>query len=394
MTNRGIHSFCIIVYMALPMLCIPYAAADRTASNHVLKLDSSALAQAREFLGRPRESDDGYWPDLYDSNFAAYVSRDFSSGAAKDAGNDETSTMPLGTLDEVKHAEKYASELERSQQFKSAHKLYLRILQRRESEVPANSDMSWTLESVARTLILSKSWLPAKECAVLRGWQRPLQRTKGGWGPGEAFYSSAQVIGAIRNLDDGSEKQLAEAEQYYDRALSIHRQSKEPLWSKEQRILMCLGAVNERQHKDDEAKARYLEAFKYWNSPVRYLADFCEKKKDLAVAKQIEPHVLGQAGCTGDYGSISDLLDLYVHQGKFKDAMKLFKHTMTEKLFMRTGVLTFMLGEVPSRDTETIKEICDYVPVVWVRSPDARGDFEKVIQAMAQRGWVAGERKK
>lgn len=375
-----LRPLCITAAATLAIHSSTGASAEEGTFCHDLPARQSVLDEGKEYLDQHSSiGKRAHGRGFADFGLLRYGSNQKENLEFQNISSFEIDHLPLETPLQLIEAETLAGKLECAQHFKSAHRLYLRVLEQREKEGGANILLVQALESTARAEILAMANLPMAVSQDTNDWDSGQQYDN--YALDTRFFGSAVVRRAIKTAPDIPAIQNAES--LYARALAV----REKVQARDGKLvsdLLILASVKDRLSKVNEAKTLYVEASQKDKDAIKNLAAFAFAHKDFNLAKQSESIFLTQATTKRDSASASVLLALYLAEKRSNDALQLFRQTMSNSVFVPADVLITMFDIIPANDVEPLT---DYVAKVWLTKSDLNHDLVKVIKAMKEHGW-------
>ncbi len=380
MPKLSLRSFGIAILATLTGVGATGARADQGSFCHDIPARQAVLNEGKEYLLQHGNTSNGTL-DRSVTNVLLTPDR-LPPNSSTEFQNISIFTidhLPLETPKELIEAESLAEKLECAQHFKSAHRLYLRVLKLREKAGAANVRLPQVLESVARTEILAASNLPFadnKEVGIVD--QGPQYES---YGVGSRFVGSSIVRNAIRKTADLAA--INSAGELYTHACAIRRNlhdSNEKLVSD----LIILGAIKDKLHDWHAAKIFYVEASQLDKRAIKHLAMYALGKKDFALAKEKESLFLDYAKTNADSASTSILLALYVSEKRSSGALMMLRQAMAHSVFVPADVLISTFTIVQPTDLELLTT---YINKTWLTAAEPDPALVTVIAAMHSQGW-------
>jgi hypothetical protein len=375
-----LRPLCITAAAALAIHSSTGASAEEGTFCHDLPARQSVLDEGKEYLDQHSSiGKRAHGRGFADFGLLRYGSNQKENLEFQNISSFEIDHLALETPLELIEAETLAGKLECAQHFKSAHRLYLRVLEQREKEGGANILLVQALESTARAEILAMANLPMAVSQDTNDWDSSQQYDN--YALDTRFFGSAVVRRAIKNAPDITA--IQNAEPLYARALAL----REKLQARDGKLvsdLLILASIKDRLNKVNEAKALYIEATQLDKETIKNLAAFALTHRDFNLAKQNESAFLSQAAAKRDSASTSVLLANYLAEKRSNDALQLFRQTMSNSVFVPADVLVSMFEVMPENEVE---QLTDYVAKVWLTKSDLNLDIVKVIKAMKEQGW-------
>lgn len=381
LSKLSLQSLGVAVLATLTGVGATGARADQGSFCHDIPARQAVLNEGKEYLLQHRNVDYGARRTIIDDGLASYRLRERSSSEFQNISIFSIDHLPLETPQQIAEAESLAEKLECAQHFKSAHRLYLRVLKLREKAGAANIRLAQVLESVARTEILAASNLPFadnKEVGIFD--QGPQYES---YGVGSRFVGSAIVRNAIRKTVDLAA--IKSAGELYTHARAIRRNLHD---SNEKLVadLIILGAIKDKLHDSIAAKSFYVEASQLDQRAIKYLAMYALGQKDFALAKEKESLFLNQAKTNADSASTSILLALYVSEKRSSDTLMMLRQAIAHSVFVPADVLTSTFKIIQPNDLELLTT---YINKTWLTAAEPDPALVTVIEAMHSQGWDA-----
>lgn len=379
LSKHYLRSFGIALLATLTGVGATGVRADQGSFCHDIPAREAVLNEGKEYLLQHEKVDYGNRRPVTDDSLASYRLRERSSSEFQNISIFTIDHLPLETPKELIEAESLAEKLECAQHFKSAHRLYLRLLKLREKAGATDARLAQALESVARTEILAVSNLPFadnKEVGILD--QGPQYESHG---VGSRFVGRAIVRNAISKTADLAA--INSARELYTHARAIRRALHE---SNEQMVsdLIILGAIKVKLQDWHSAKTFYLEASQLDQGAIKYLALYALGQKDFALAKEKESLFLDYAKTNADSASTSILLALYVSEKRASDTLMMLRQAIAHSVFVPAEVLTSTFETIPPNDLELLTT---YINKTWLTAAEPDPALVKVVAAMHSQGW-------
>ncbi len=375
----SLQSFGIALLATLTGVGATGARADQDSFCHDIPAREAVLNEGKEYLLQHGKVDHGTRRPITDDGLASYRLRQHPNSEFQNVSIFTIEHLPLETPQQLVEAESLAEKLECAQHFKSAHRLYLRVLKLREKAGAANIRLAQVLESVARTEILATSNLPFADNKEVGIFDQGAQYES--YGVGSRFVGSAIVRNAIRKTVDPAA--IKSAGELYTHARAIRRNLHD---SNEQLVadLIILGAIKDKLQDSHSAKTFYVEASQLDQRAIKYLAIYALGQKDFALAKEKEPLFLNQAKTNADSASTSILLALYVSEKRASDTLLMLRHAMANSVFVPADVLISTFRIIQPSDLELLTT---YINKTWLTAAEPDPDLVTVIEAMHRQGW-------
>ncbi len=375
-----LRPLCITAAATLAIHSSTGASAEEGTFCHDLPARQSVLDEGKEYLDQHSSiGKRAHGRGFADFGLLRYGSNQKENLEFQNISSFEIDHLSLETPLQLIEAETLAGKLECAQHFKSAHRLYLRVLEQREKEEGANILLVQALESTARTEILAAAKLPIAVNQDLNDWDNGAQYDS--YALDSRFFGSAVVRRAIKTAPDITA--IQNAEPLYARALAL----REKVQARDGKLvsdLLILASIKDRLNKVNEAKTLYVEASQKDKDAIKNLAAFALDHRDFNLTHENESAFLSQATAKRDSASTSVLLALYLAEKRSADALQLFRQTMSNSVFVPADVLISMFDIISANDVEQLTE---YVAKVWLTKSDLNHDLVKLIRAMKEHGW-------
>ncbi|MBP9089756.1 hypothetical protein KBI23_01920 [bacterium] len=378
--DLDLRTLYITAAATVAVLCAPCAHSGDGSFCHDLPARQSVLDEGKEYLDQHGSiSKRAHGRGFADFGLLRYSSNQKKNLEFQNISSFEIDHLPLETPQQLIEAETLAGKLECAQHFKSAHRLYLRVLEQREKEGGANILLVQALESTARAEILAMANLPMAVSQDTNDWDSGPQYDN--YALDTRFFGSAVVRRAIKTAPDITA--IQNAEPLYARARAL----REKLQARDGKLvsdLLILASIKDRLNKTNEANSLYVEASQLDKDAIKNLAAFAFAHRDFNLTNENESAFLSQAATKRDSASTSVLLAYYLAEKRSNDTLQLFRQTMSNSVFVPADVLISMFDIISANDVEQLTE---YVAKVWLTKSDLNHDLVKLIRAMKEHGW-------